>query len=166
MVASSPERQHSGAHGLEQAPSIVAQPVKIESQMGTQLESFLEEVNRISEHAKEGPGESWQGSGGSTAIAATTSGGLSLRDQAIAAIPTPAIMQKQLERHIRSEVKKLRKQARGIAQIGKPGAAYHLNNLYARIHYLNAMLSALFEASYDVLKRLFIRVFIDRQPIL
>ena len=75
-------------------------------------------------------------------------------------------MQKQLEQHIRSEVKKLRKQARTIARIGKPGAAYHLNNLYARIHHLNALLAAILEASYDVLKRLFIRVFIDRQPIL
>lgn len=74
-------------------------------------------------------------------------------------------MQKQLAEHIRVEVKKLRKQALQISRMSRPGAAYKLNELYARIRHLNAILAELFEASMDVLKRLFVRVFIDKQTI-
>jgi hypothetical protein len=153
--------------GQESAPSVVSQPAKIEMQ--AQLGAFLEEVNRISETSASGPGEQWSGSG-SKAVAAkgsqASATAVSARDQAIAAIPVPAVMQKELEKHIRAEVKQLRKQAQMIARMSKPGAAYHLNQLYTRIHHLNALLAEIFEASYDVLKRFFIRVFIDKQPIL
>lgn len=91
---------------------------------------------------------------------------MSARDQAIAAIPQPAVIQRELATHIRMEVKQLRKQALTVARMSKPGAAYKLNQLYARIHRLNGLLGDLFEASYEALKRMFIRVFIDKQPIL
>lgn len=168
MSAFSPEKNIGQPKGPESVPGVVSQPVKIESHLNSQLGSFLEDINRISESSAGGPGEQWSdgsGSQGTTGSQAQTVA-VSARDQAIANLPIPVVMQKDLEKHIRDEVKKLRKQAQGIARMNKPGAAYHLNILYTRIRHLNALLSEIVEASYDVLKRLFIRVFIDRQPIL
>lgn len=91
--------------------------------------------------------------------------GPSPRDIAIANLPPLAIMQQKLTTHIRGEVRTLRREAHRVTRVGKPGAAYHLNQLYARIRRLNALLSELLEASLDVLKRLFIRVFIDKQAL-
>lgn len=169
MAGSSPDKSLGQLKGPETAPSVVSQPVKIESQLSGQLGSFLEDINKMSESSPSGPGEQWSdGSGKAVTTAAQTGGstGMSARDQAIANIPAPAMMQKELEKHIREEVKKLRKQAKQIARIGKPGAAFHLNQLYTRIRHLNALLAEILEASYDVLKRLFVKVFIDKQSIL
>lgn len=168
MSASSPEKNIGMPKGPENAPQTVSQPVRIESHMQSQLGSFLEDINRISESTGSGPGEQWSGGGSGTGMTQTQGGAavVSARDLAIANLPAPAVMQKQLEKHIQDEVKKLRKETKRIARMGKPGAAYHLNQLYARIHTLNSLLSQIFEASYDVLKRMFVRVFIDRQPIL
>lgn len=168
MSSLSPEKNIGQMKGPESAPGVVSQPVKIESHLGNQLGSFLEDINRISESSPGGPGEQWSGSDGSQMTSGTqgTTPVVSARDQAIANLPVPAMMQKELEKHIRDEVKKLRKQAQSIARMNKPGAAYHLNVLYTRIRHLNALLTEIIGASYDVLKRLFIRVFIDRQPIL
>lgn len=91
--------------------------------------------------------------------------GTSARDQALANLPVPSAMQKQLEAHIRTEVKKLRKQTKLIIRSKKPGSAYALAQLYAKIRHLNALLGQLLDVSYDVLKRLFVKVFIDKQPI-
>ena len=164
MVNALPERGPNASAPAKMESSKVLQPVRID------LTNILNEVNSIiiSENSAAKPGEQWSGSG-----AMQTTGGqqvagakqMSPRDQAIAAIPTPPLMQAQLEKHIRTEVEKLHKEARRIA-LSKPGAAHHLNELYARIHKLNKLLSDLFEASVEVLKRVFIRVFIDRQPIL
>lgn len=169
MAAASPEQPNGQINTPQPAPGKVLQPEKmaIESLLGGQLDDFLKNINRMSETAPGGPGEQGGGSGmqatggtqGSTPVA-------SARDQAIAALPVPVVMQKELEKHIRTEVKKLRKQAQRIARMNKPGAAHALNELYKSIRLLNALLAKILEASYDVLKRLFIRVFIDRQPIL
>ncbi len=166
MAKTSPEKNTLAPRGVEMAPGRVVQPVKLD--LSAQLGGILEEVNRISEAASENPSEQLgaNGTGGSMQQGGSQAGALSARQQAIANLPAPKVMQKQLEKHIRSEVKKLRKQAKTIARISHPGAAYHLNQIYASIRRLNALLAEMLEASYDVLKRLFVRVFIDRQPIL
>lgn len=168
MAAPSPEHSIGLPKGPETAPSVVSQPVKIESALGEQLGQFLEGINRVSEVASSGAGE--QGGTGQTQTSGgavqTQSSTMTARQQAIAAIPAQPVMQKELEKHIRAEVKNLRKQAQQIARMNKPGAAYHLNILYRRIRHLNSLLSEILSASYDVLKKLFIRVFIDRQAIL
>lgn len=167
MATASPEQPNGKINAPQPAPGKVSQPVKIESHLGAQLDTFLAGINRISETAPGGPGEQGGGSGTQTTGGTQGSGPVvSARDQAIAALPIPIIMQKELEKHIRTEVKKLRREAQRIARMNKPGAAYKLNMLYKRIRGLNALLAEMLEASYDVLKRLFIRVFIDRQPIL
>jgi len=77
------------------------------------------------------------------------------------------VIRKELAKHIENEVKTLRKQVRhATRRISKPGNAHKLNELYSRIRRLNTLLANMFEASYDVVKRLFVRVFIDKQPIL
>ena len=165
MATSSPDKNIGLPKGNESLPARVSQTMKLD--LSTQLGGILEEVNRISEQASENAKEDWS----STKATATQQGSAgqassSQRQQAIASIPEPPIMQKQLEKHIRAEVKKLRRQAKTISRISHPGAAHRLNQLYAHIRRLNALLSELVEASYEALKRLFIRVFIDKQPIL
>ncbi|MBI5794473.1 hypothetical protein HZA87_05360 [Candidatus Uhrbacteria bacterium] len=135
------------------------------------LDDFLNAMNSLEMgHISEGTGEdkSAMGDAGGGAIVATggTTAAVSARDRAIANLPSPKVMQKQLEMHIREEVKKLRKQAHHIAKLREPGSAYHLSKLYARMRQFNTLLSGLFDAGADVIRRFFIRVFIDRQPIL
>ncbi len=166
-LPTSPDKQHSLSTSAEAAPSaVVSQPMKID--LNGQLGNFLEEIGRISESSPAGPsndgpmgsgGGAMQATGGSTPV-------VSARDEAIAKIPAPHVMQKQLEAHIKAEVKKLRKQAKMIARINQPGGAYRLNVLYLRIHHLNALLAELLSSSVEVLKRLFIKVFIDKQTVL
>ena len=164
MVNSPLEQGPLSPQTPERAAEVV-QPAKVES-----LSALLMEVNDIiSESSPAQPGEQWSdGTGGAVATTGGQQTGtqtMSPRDQAIANIPMPAVMQKQLEQHIRTEVKLLHKQAKKIV-LSKPGAAHHLSELYTRIHKLNKLLSAIFEASVETVKRIFIRVFIDRQPIL
>ncbi len=74
-------------------------------------------------------------------------------------------MQQQIEQHIRQEVRQLQKEVKRVSRVSRPGMAYKLNQLYAKIRRLNGLLSELLEASYEVLRRFFIRVVIDRQSI-
>ena len=151
------------ASGIESAPAaLVVQPSKVE------YTAFLDGISKMTENVSDNPSGDWSSSAGG--VVATTSGTqgsatVSARDHAIANLPIPVVMQKDLEKHIREEVKKLRKQAISIATTSKPGGAYKLNQLYARIRHLNALLASLFETSIDVIKRLYIRVFVDKQSI-
>ncbi len=90
---------------------------------------------------------------------------MSARDMAIANLPTAKEMQKELEKHIKDEVKNLRKQAKNVTKIGQPGGAHKMTLFYRQIRHLNSLLFAIWDTSVDVVKRLFIRVFIDKQSI-
>lgn len=161
MSPLTPEKASNAPSGLTAAPGIVAQPQLVN------YGEFLGGLNMVVENVKEDATSDWTQAGGGTAGATQTGGqtGVSARDQTIANLPIPVVMQKQLENHIREEVKKLRKQALRIANTSKPGGAHKLNELYARIHRLNALLASLFEASVEILKRLYVRVFVDKQNI-
>ena len=168
MAPLTPNQGIGSPKGPETTTSVVSQPVKMDVINGP-LNTLLAGISQISESTPTKPSEHWSGGSSSSAIATSGTGGstgMSARDIAIAQIPTPVVMQKELEKHILTEVTKLRKQAKHIARIGKPGGAYHLNQLYTRIRHLNALLSDIFGASVEVLKRIFIRVFLDKQPIL
>jgi hypothetical protein len=148
----------------EAAPARVNQPLT----MSNQLQEFLSGLDVISETSPGGPGEHWTGgapSGGMTAQAGGQASGTSPRDQAIANLPAPAVMQKEIAKHIKVEIKKLRREAKRIARVGQPGGAYHLVQLYGKIHRLNALLKEIFDSSLEVIKRIYVRIFIDRQPI-
>jgi hypothetical protein len=159
---SSPEKGFLAPSGTPERSISVLQPSKAEG-----LAMLVAEINDLpGETTTEDATSDWSSS--STGSAMTAQGaqqGSSARDQAIANVPPPAQMQKQLEAHIRSEVKELRKQTKLIIRSRKPGSAYALAQMYAKIRHLNALLADLLEASYDVLKRLFVKVFVDKQAI-
>ena len=162
MVNSPLEKGQPTPQSAEQS-AVVVQPHKAEG-----LAMFLDQVNEmVSEQASERAGGQGGAGGGMTATgnqqAAQT---VSWRDQAIASLPAPQVMQKQLESHIRDEVKRLRREADQITRLAQPGAAYQAAQLWARIRRLNALLAELLEASVELIKRIFVRVFIDRQAII
>lgn len=164
MKPSSPEQglQAPSAVSPDRSQSVL-QPGKAEG-----LAMLVAEINELpSEHMAEDRSGDWSGAGGQVSTTGQAGGAqqMSARDQALANLPQPVVMQKQLEAHIRAEVKELRKQTRVIIRSRKPGSAYALAQMYAKIRHLNALLADLLEASYDVLKRLFVKVFIDRQTI-
>lgn len=161
MKPLSPEQAPQSAPTPEERGQAVLQPGKAEG-----LAMLVAEINELpSEALGEDRSGDWSGGGQKAASGGSAGQQTSVRDRAIANMPAPTVMQKRLERHIRTEVKHLRKQARLIIRSRKPGSAYALAQLYAKIRHLNSLLGDLFEASYEVLKRLFIKVFVDKQPI-
>jgi hypothetical protein len=167
MSPLSPEKAHNAPNESEVATvTTVTQPLTVSV---ADLGAFLEGINdtKVSETTREDASSDFTqtGKGGAVTTAQGTQSGMSVRDQAIANLPIPVVMQKQLEQHIRDEVKKLRSQAKTIAAMSKPGGAYKANQLYARIRHLNAILASLFDASMEIMKRLYIRVFVDKQNI-
>jgi hypothetical protein len=133
----------------------------------TDILATLESIENVSSRVSERTGEDRSGDMGSAGgVATTQQAQTSWRDQAIANIPAPTVMRQDLQKHLLGEVKKLEKLAKRSARIGTKGGAHNLNEIYSRIRKLKGLLAELWEASVDVLKRLFIKVFIDKQPIL
>lgn len=159
-VPSSPERIQTPAPSPEQQKLIVAQPDK--------LGSLLEAIGNLtapSETASDRQGENG-GTGMSPPVTGDTKQPTIVpREQAIANLPPQEKMQKALRTHINAEVRKLRREASRLTA-SRPGTAYRINQIYANIRRLNKLLLELFHASYETLKHFFVRVFIDRQPIL
>lgn len=140
---------------------IVSQPRRLESIL---MDIAALESESISETSSGGPGNSW--SGGASGQSGKKTSTISPRDLAIAHLPSPKSMQQTLQKHIEQEIAVLRSQAGSIAQAQKRGAAYKLNEMYSRIRRLKAFLWELTHASVDLIRRTFIRVFVDRQPTL
>jgi len=132
------------------------------------LEGLLDTINLLNE-VTERIGEDRSGDLGGGGMAGATQGqqGQSWRDQAIAHLPETAAMQKQLTDHIQTEVRGLRREARRLShRTTKKGVAHKLTELYARIRRLNGLLTELLETSVDVIRRLYIRIFVDKQAVL
>lgn len=155
----SPEREHSTHVSPEHTMLIVQQPRK--------LEAILAEIEHLSETA---PTKIAEDGGATTGNPRTATGksppSLSPREHALANLPPAALMQRHLQKHIHEEMKKLRREAGHVVHPSKPGAAFQLNCIYARIRRLSALLAEIWEASYEVLRRMFIRIFIDKQTTL
>lgn len=152
---------------LESAPAskeslIVSQPKKLEGLMET-----IALIDKVSERMGEDrSGDLGAAGSGSMAGAQQGDDGTqSARQIALANLPEPRMMQRQLEKHIYKEVHRLNKQVKKLTRASKPGNAHHINEMYAHIRRLNSILAELVEASYDVLKRLYIRIFVDKQNI-
>lgn len=164
MASGNTPDQHTEMIPTVERPALtVTQPDKIANLLDT-----LNLIDAMSERMGEDRSGDLGGAGGQMggAVQARQQKQISPRDQAIANLPAQEVMQGKLVKNIEEEVGKLRHQIRSIPATGKPGSAYKLNKLYARIRRLNGLLAELFDASYEVLRRLFIRVFIDEQPIL
>jgi hypothetical protein len=145
---------------LEKGPAnqalIVTQPRQLEQLLGA-----IMEAGKPSEKQGDASGD-WSGGQGPAGGAADPA--VSAREAALAAIPDTPVMQVRLEAHIRQEVDALRRRAEHLT-ISGAGSAYELSQLYAKMRRLNSLVAQLFDMSVDVLKRLFIRVFIDEQSL-
>ena len=104
--------------------------------------------------------------GGTAAGTGTAQTGTTARDEAIAKIPAPAIMQQKLVEHIRREVRTVERQAKTLSKSQKPGSAYLLSELYRKIRRLSSLISELLAASTEMIKRFYVSIFIDRHPII
>src|SRR5688572_15866922 len=91
------ESQHEGKRTMH--------PVKFEV---SQVLETLAAIDSIAERVSEKTGEDRSGDMGGAGSGAAQ--GPSPRDQAIANLPVPVMMQKHLEQHIRQEIKKLNKE--------------------------------------------------------
>ncbi len=164
-MVQSPETGTSTLKSVETGKLIVRQPAKLEAL--NQLLMTFENLNaRVGERATE-DNSGGMGSGSSGASQGSSSA-QSPRDFAISKMPVSAdVVRSQISAHVEKEVQSLEKQARRLAKWSwKKGTAHQLNELYSRIRRLNSLLSSLVEASYEMMKRLYIRIFIDHQPIL
>jgi len=155
------EKSRGAAEGIARPTIAVAQPQKLESLLDT-----INLINTVSERIGESRSGDLGGGGGSAA-AQTGAQAQSWRDQALANLPAAPVMQQQLQKHIEQEIADLQREVQKTARkAARPGAAHKLNELYARIRRLNGLLQQLFETSVDILKRLYVRVFIDKQTVL
>lgn len=144
--------------------AIVAQPEKAQDLQG--LLDVISLMDKVTENMQENPSENWSGAGSAQGGSQQGDRKQSVRAIAIANLPEEQQLRKELSRYIQKEIKSLRKEIRKKAfRASKPGSAYQLNELYKKMRRLNALLSELMEASFEVVKRLCIRVFIDKQTL-
>jgi hypothetical protein len=162
QTSSSPEKGTlSGSAPESRAALVVSQPPKVEM-----LLDALAAIDKIAERIGEDR-SSDMGGGGSGTGKKDDGSAASTRDQKIANLPVPEVMRSELKKHIEQEVAILQKEIHKAARrVSRPGGAYKLSVLYARLRRLNALISELFEAAYDTVKRLFVKVVIDEQKVL
>jgi hypothetical protein len=142
------------------APLLVKQPDRMKSLMD-HIDSF------VSENVREDISGDLGGGGGGTGDGDDDDNQQpSAREIALKSLPTPQVMQERIANHIEYEVKNLRKDLRKVDRLRKKGAAYKLTKLYARLRLLNSLLKSVLDASGEVVQRIFVRVFIDKQPII
>ena len=163
-TGTSPEKNRGASESVNRPQLVVAQPDRYQSLLDT-----IALIDKVTETMGEDRSGDMGGSGSGGAMTTSQNGtaAVSARAQALANLPETPEMRKQLKSYIHNEVRKLRQEARhSILRAAKPGAAHRINALYAKIRKLNSLLSELMEASYEVLKRVFVRVFIDKQSVI
>lgn len=164
-MKNSAEQVTTVSSSAEQAegPAIVFQPQKL-----TEIVEMIDLMGRISERVREdnsqdvgggGGGSSGSGKKGKTAT-------VTARDQAIANLPAPLVMQQRLVKHIQKEIDTLASQASALSQSTQNGAAYALNEMYRKIRRLYSLMEEIVHATAELIQRFYIAVFIDKQPIL
>lgn len=161
---SSPEGLSSSPKSVETKQLAVFQPAKMMKELNellTTLETFEGKVSEMTGEDKSRD----MGAAGAVQGGAKRDDTTSARAKALANLPAPTVMHQEIEKHVHLEIHKLEQLSKKVARSNQPGAAFQLNELYAKIRRLNSLLASLVEASVDAIKRLFIRIFIDKQPI-
>lgn len=160
-LSTSTERTSESLTTVEQneAPSIVFQPQKLREVM-----DVINLMGSISDRVREESSQDMGGgsSAGGTAGRTTT---ISAREQMLANLPEPTVMQIRLTKHIEGEMKKLEVQARKFKHARTPGAAYTLSELFKRIRRFSALIDEIVHATGEIIKRFFVAVFIDKRPL-
>ena len=164
-LSSSADKKMGALTSVETSRLIVRQPGKLQ-ELTNLLETFENFSARVSERSGEDRSGDLGGAGAAATGGAQGTQGTTTRDLALKNIPAAEVMKGRLTQHIRQETRKLERLAAKVARSSDPGAAHKLNELYAKIRRLNSLVYDILEASLEVLKRFFVRVFIDNQPIL
>jgi len=164
MVSPSGNLEKGTQHTPEstEAKHLVTQPEKMKG-----LEGLLETIS-LMDKVSETMGEDRSGDMGGGAQGSTKKSDdtVSVRATALANLPDTPEMRKHLSGYIQKEIKTLRTEVRKKTfRASKPGSAYQINELYKKIRRLNSLLAELMETSVDALKRLFVKVFIDKQAL-
>lgn len=153
-----------GPHTQESAEAkhlVVTQPDKFQGLLET-----ISLMDKVSERLGEDNSGDIGGAGGTSGGQGKDDGTTSTRAAAIENIPDTPEMRKHLGTYIQKEIKVLRKLARKKSfHASKPGSAHQINDLYSKIRRLNTLFTELMETSVDALRRLFIKVFIDKQSL-
>ncbi|TSC57617.1 MAG: hypothetical protein Greene041619_1045 [Candidatus Peregrinibacteria bacterium Greene0416_19] len=168
MAPLSPEKGLSTKLTVTEGPKLIVQQPQKLAELGQLLDTIDAFSNRVSERSSEDRSTDMGGGTSGTAGQGTQGAQISPRDQAIKNMPESAlVLRQELDHHIEKEIKRLERDADMLAShASRPGAAYKLNHLYARIRRLRSLMHELVEAAVDLLRRLYIRVFIDKQPVL
>jgi hypothetical protein len=157
------ERAEGGGGSSEILHLAVMQPPKMKSLLDM-LNILSDLPERISEVSREDASQDL-GAAGSAGYAAAKGQGASARDQAMRSLPATDVMRTRLTHHLQSEVRELEHQARKLAQSVRQGSAYVLNELYAKIRRIQMLIVELLDAAEEVIRRLYIRLFIDHQQL-
>lgn len=142
------------------AATVVFQPQKL-----TDVLEMIDLMGTIAERVRDDRSGDASGSTGKSGKAAQKAAGVSARDAAINNAPPVPIMQQKLKVHIAKEIRALKRQASLLSHSRARGSAYLLNEIYRKIRRLTALTRELLKASAEVIRRFFISVFIDGQPI-
>lgn len=144
----------------EVTPAIVFQPPKLREAM-----DLIDLLGTVALRVREDSSHDF-GVGGSTSYGdGQGTRGTSTRDEAIANAPPVPVMQEKLVMHLRKEMKYIEKQAVKLRCSNSPGTACALNELFRKIRRLSSLIEEILQASTEMIKRFYISVFIDRQPL-
>jgi len=148
----------------EGAPLTVKQPPQLRS-----LLMVLADLEKITERVSEDRSTDPAGGGAGTGGAGEGHGATaqrSLRAASIQALPPYPVMKRRLIAHLEKEMRRLEREARRIARMTRKGSAHLLTQLYARIRKIQSLIVELVEATTEVIRRLYIRLFIDHQQLI
>jgi hypothetical protein len=157
---------------IESAPSIisssseVAHGVVFQPQKLKEVVDIIDLMGNISSRVREdSSGDMGGGGGGQQGDDNTAGAGTSVRDQLIARAPVVSIMQKELVHHLYKEIHTLERQVKETRQKKGKGSAYIIAEMYKKIRKLSSLITEILYASTEMIRRFYIAVFIDKQPI-
>ncbi len=128
-----------------------------------QIVEVIDLMGTVASRVRENPPSNLPAGAATGGAAAQTA--VSARDEAIAKIPEPAIMQQKLVKQLELEISRFDRQAKKLSRSKARGSAFLLADLYKKIRSLTSLVSSILEASTDIIKRFYISAFIDHQPL-
>ena len=168
-AANHPEGHQSVENGAGKREKIEMATMKLTVKQPERIKSLLTvlaDLESISERVSE-TADRDLGSGGmsSTGAGATGDDSQSARAQAIKSLPSTNVMRGRLTRHLEHEVHQLERRAKRMAHKAGMGSAYLLNELYSRIRKIQALIAEIADATAEVVRRLYVRLFVDNQQL-
>lgn len=142
------------------APSAVFQPPRLKDVI-----EVIDLMSTVASRVREDKSSDLPAAAGAGSGRGSSQTGTSTRDDAIAAVPATVVMQKKLVEHLEKEITRVEKQARALSRSNSRGSAHALAELYKKIRRLTSIISDILEASAEMIKRFYVSVFIDHQPL-